>query len=162
MKSSIYTSITKHCIIVAGLLSGALSSGYASAQDTNPPPFKVVVRQYDRQQLLNSSATANETWKGRAIWLQRCAYCHDGFGQPTYNTMGPWLGADVIQLMGEAAFRTITETGTEHMPGFRYTLRPEQVGQLIEFLNTVTSDQKPTPAQLAARSSGIAPAAAGK
>jgi hypothetical protein len=48
------------------------------------------------------------------------------------------------------------------MPGFRYTLQPQQVNQLIEFLKTVGPETKPTPAQLARKSSGASAAVGGE
>ena len=161
--SALNSKIFTHaCMIAAGTWYLTIGGSAALAQDAASSPFNVSTRVYDKQQLLNSAAIASDTWKGRSLWLQRCAYCHDGVGQPTYNTMGPWLGAETVDTFGETAFRIVTENGTERMPGFRYTLRPEQIGQIIDFLKTVKSDQKPTAAQLAARSAGAAPVASGK
>jgi mono/diheme cytochrome c family protein len=143
-------------ILLVGQLTWASGSGNVVAQEVASAPLQVVTRVYNKQQLLHSAALTRETLQGRALWLQRCAYCHDGVGQPTYKTMGPWIGAETVQLLGEDALRAIVGAGTARMPGFRYTLEPQQVNQLIAFLKTVQSDQKPTPEQLAARSSGAA------
>lgn len=143
-------------IIATCLLACAIGGGYASAQEPSPSPLRAFTRVYDRKQLLTSPTLSNDARRGRALWLQRCAYCHDGLGQPTYKTMGPWLGAETVQLLGEDALRVLIGTGTERMPGFGYSLQPQQVNQLIAFLKTVTPDQKPTPEQLATRSSGAA------
>ncbi len=141
-------------MMLAGMSVWAVGSNVVSAQESGTAPLTVVTRVYDKQQLLNVPALSTDARKGRALWLQRCAYCHDGVGQPTYKTMGPWLGAETVELLGPDALRALIGVGTERMPGFRYTLQPQQVTQLIEFMKTVTADQKPTPQQLARKSSG--------
>lgn len=143
------------CVGVTTTLVAAVD-GKAWAQEPLSYPLTVVTRDYDRQQLLSAPSLSNDARHGRALWLQRCAYCHDGVGQPTYRTMGPWLGAETVQLLGPDALRAIINAGTERMPGFSYTLKPQQVTQLIEFLKTVSSDQKPTAEQLAKKSYGAA------
>jgi hypothetical protein len=75
--------------------------------------------------------------------------------------MGSWLGAETVQVLGEVAFRAIVDLGTERMPGFRYTLKPQQYDDLMAFMKTVSSDTKPTPDQLAGRLPGAAGGARG-
>ena len=132
------------------------TSAQQSAQESGSYQLTAVARTYDRKQLLRSQAASENVRHGRALWLQRCAFCHDGVGQPTYRTMGPWLGAETVRVLGADALRAIIGAGTAQMPGFRYTLQPRQVAQLIEFLKPVPDDQKPTAAQLARQSSGAA------
>jgi mono/diheme cytochrome c family protein len=143
-----------------GVLGQFQAQGGEQAVATSP--LVVVVRPYDQKELLSAPSLSTAARKGRALWLQRCAYCHDGVGQPTYRTMGPWLGAESVRVLGPEALRAIIDAGTEHMPGFRYGLEPLQVSQLIEFLMTVGSEQKPTPAQLARKSSGAVASAGGE
>jgi mono/diheme cytochrome c family protein len=140
-------------VVAAGM---ACAPGQAQQRAPAQDPTKVTVtsRAYDRKQLLGTPALSAEAYRGRAVWLQRCAYCHDGVGQPSYNTMGPWIGAETLLALGDAAFRAIVSVGTERMPGFQYALQPQQIDDLITFLTTVSSDQKPTPAQLAGRAGG--------
>jgi len=121
----------------------------ASAQQQNPAKLTVTARVYDKTHLLSAPVLPEDAQRGRALWLQRCAYCHDGVGQPTYKTMGPWLGAETVQALGETSFRAFVAAGSPRMPGFRYTLQQQQVSDLISFLKTVSSSQKPTPGQLA-------------
>jgi mono/diheme cytochrome c family protein len=121
----------------------------ASAQDPGAGKLTVTSRDYDKKLLVGAPVLPEDVQRGRALWLQRCAYCHDGVGQPTYKTMGPWLGAETVQARGEAALRAFIGTGTQRMPGFRYTLKPQQIDDVIAFLKTVPSSQKPTPGQLA-------------
>ena len=114
-------------------------------------PIKVEIRGYDKEKLLTPPAMSEEALTGRILWLQKCAYCHDGVGAPTYRTMGPWLGAEVIQKIGEDNVRSFIANGDVRMPAFRYNLDTQQVDEVIAFLKTVQSDQKPTPAQLSGR-----------
>ncbi len=140
-------------LVLVGVCAWVMGSGIASAQVSGSSPITVTTRVYDAKQLLAAPVLSTDARRGRALWLQRCAYCHDGVGQPTYKTMGSWLGAETVQLLGPDALRAIIGAGTERMPGFRYTLQPQQVTQLIEFLKSVPADQKPTPVQLARKSS---------
>ena len=149
-------------ISVYGLLAGMALLGVpsvASAQPgaTPPDPARITVtkRAYDIKQITDAAAAVPEdVHHGRTLWLQRCAYCHDGVGQPSYRTMGPWLGAETVQTLGEDRLKTFIANGSVRMPGFRYTLQARQVNDLIAFLKSVPSDQKPTPEQLNGRSAG--------
>ncbi len=103
-------------------------------QAGGPPPrdptkITVIKRVYDQKQLVAPSTLTESAYRGRTVWLQRCAYCHDGVGQPSYNTLGSWLGAETIQTLGDVAFRAIVGAGTERMPGFSYTLKPQQLSR---------------------------------
>jgi mono/diheme cytochrome c family protein len=90
--------------------------------------------------------------KGRVIWLQRCAFCHDGLGTPTYNTLGPWLDSAVLSARGDGAVRQKILKGSATMSGFEYGLKAAQIDQLIAFLRTVTPEQRPTREQKAGKS----------
>jgi mono/diheme cytochrome c family protein len=153
-------SLTGRVVLVA-VSAWAMGSNVVLGQDAGTTPLTVVTRPYDMKELLNGPNLSNDARKGRALWLQRCAYCHDGVGQPTYRTMGSWLGAETVQLLGPDAFRAIIGAGTERMPGFRYSLQAQQINQLLEFLKTVGPEQKPSPQQLSRKSSGASAAAGG-
>jgi mono/diheme cytochrome c family protein len=130
-------------------LGSAVAQLGVSAQERSPSQLTVSKRVYDKRLLLTKPQLSEDALKGRALWVQRCAYCHDGVGTPTYKTLGPWLDAESVRREREASVRQIIATGSRRMPGFRYTLQPEQVDQLIAFLKSVTPDQKPTAEQLA-------------
>jgi mono/diheme cytochrome c family protein len=146
--------ITAVAFVSGGHFVALAQQRNAAAQD--PTKITVTKRAYDKPQLLSAPALSDEAYRGRTIWLQRCAYCHDGVGQPSYNTMGSWLGAETVQVLTEPAIRAIVAAGTERMPGFSYALTSQQVGEVIAFLKTVPSSTKPTPAQLAGRAEGAA------
>lgn len=128
-----------------------IASAILIAQERSPA-VKVVTVPYDMAKLLKSAeAPPDEIMKGRVLWLQRCAFCHDGVGTPTYNTMGPWIDSELVQKRGDAAVREKILKGSSAMPGFQYGLSAAQVDQVLAFLKTVTPDQKPTPEQKAGK-----------
>jgi mono/diheme cytochrome c family protein len=117
--------------------------------DGKTVPVKVVTRVYDKKVLLSAPALSEEAQTGRVLWLQKCAYCHDGVGQPTYKTMGAWIGAETVKTLGDDVIRVFITNGSPRMPGFKYALDEQQVNAVLTYLKTVPSTQKPTPAQLA-------------
>lgn len=149
----------KHTIAAVMLAAGVVGLHLGAAQG---PPDHVAVSKgdYDMGLLLAPSPLPEAVLKGRVVWLQRCAFCHDGLGTPTYRTLGPWLDADTIRSMGEARVREKIAMGSARMPGFQYTLQPEQVDRLVAFLQSVSPDQKPTADQLAKVSPAVPPAGA--
>lgn len=142
--------LTKIPVVIAGPLCAAgLLSAVLIGQDGNQQP-KTYKREYNMAQLIKSenAPIPEEVRKGRNVWLQRCAFCHDGVGTPTYNTFGPYLDAALVQSRGDASVRTKILKGSARMPAFQYGLREAQVDQVIAFLKTIGPDQKPTAAQL--------------
>src|SRR5262245_6073615 len=105
-------------IIALGL--GVAQLG-VSAQDRSSNQLTVSKRVYDKRQLLTKPQLSEDALKGRGLWVQRCAYCHDGVGTPTYKTLGPWLDAESVRGEREASVRQLIATGSRRMPGFRYT-----------------------------------------
>ena len=151
-------------ILVSGGYSVALAQRamVAAPDGASPaaPKVKVEKRAYDIAKLVGAPALAPEAYRGRTIWLQRCAYCHDGVGQPSYKTLGPWIGAETITTLTEEGARAFIASGTEDMPGFGHTLKPAQMNDLIAFIKTLGPETKPTALQLA-DGKGAAPAPAG-
>lgn len=135
-------------------LVGLTTVGFAQSRvdaDPGQAPVKPAVTKsaYDVPDLIKQLRVPDAVFRGRVLWIQRCALCHDGVGQPSYHTMGPWLDADTVKGLGEPAVRAIIAAGTARMPEFRYDLDVQQVKDLLAFLETVT--WKPTPAELAVK-----------
>ena len=145
-------------LVVAAVVAfagyGAASAQQGQARSQAPAGLTVAKRPYDIKALVTAPVLADDAYRGRTVWLQRCAYCHDGVGQPSYQTLGPWLGAETLTKYGEEGVRAFISAGTERMPGFQYALKPAQVNDLIAFIKTVPSTTKPTPDQLAGRGPG--------
>jgi mono/diheme cytochrome c family protein len=138
-----------------------LAGQSANTDDSGKPldeqksaPAQVLTRDYDLHKLTHESKVPETVFRGRVLWVQKCAFCHDGLGQPTYKTMGPWLDQDLVKTLTDDAVKVLIQYGTARMPGFRYGLSPSQLDDLLNFLKTVPAGDKPTPGQLAGRSEG--------
>ena len=138
-----------------------LAGQSANTDDSGKPldeqksaPVQVLTRVYDLNKLTHEPKVPETVFRGRVLWLQKCAFCHDGLGQPTYKTMGPWLDQDLVKAMTDDAVKVLIQYGTARMPGFRYGLTPSQVDDLLNFLKTVPASDKPTPGQLAGKIEG--------
>src|SRR3989449_11089249 len=83
-----------------------------SAQDRSADKLTVSKRVYDKRSLLAKPQLSEDALKGRALWGQRCAYCHDGVGTPTYRTLGPWLNAETVRPERETSVRHSIATGS--------------------------------------------------
>ena len=91
------------CVALCGFAGAALAQG----------PVKPVVTHsdYDVPELLKQLQVPTDVFRGRVLWVQRCALCHDGLGQPSYQTIGPWIDADTLKNLGEPALRAIIAAG---------------------------------------------------
>ena len=116
----------------------------SSLQDQTGAVPGVVRKDYDMRRLVESSVQPEPVAKGRRLWVQRCAHCHDPLGQPSPRALGPSLDAETVKSRGEEKTRQAIAIGSARMPGFQYTLQPAQIDHLIEFLNTVpTGNREP-------------------
>lgn len=94
------------------------------------------------QNLSDKSLSAPEK-AGEKLFLQRCALCHAGYA-PKYHTYGPTLYKDIVADRGEKAVRAKIMDGSILMPGWKYSLKPADVDNLIAYLKTVKKDDIPT------------------
>jgi len=117
-------------------------------------PIKVTKREYDIKKLVSALDLSPEAKVGQALWQQRCGYCHDGMGQPTYKTMGSWIDSDMVKDLGADTVKAFIANGVDRMPAFKYGLNDKQIDAIVEFLKTVSPKLKPTPAQLAGKLEG--------
>ncbi len=104
----------------------------------------IVRTEYDMDKVASPPSLSADEVRGRQLFVQRCAICHDPLGQPSYpNTPGPWVDAATVRSLGEDTVSSQIMMGSARMPGWQYTLEPEQVSQVIAYLKTVTPDQRP-------------------
>ena len=127
------------------LLSLALFALGAQAQDplreTRVSTPEVVRTVYDMPEVVTPPALSEEALAGWKLFVQRCAICHDPLGQPSYPaSLGPALSQATVRELGADTVREIIMVGSVRMPGWQYTLSPEQIGQIIAYLNTVTRE----------------------
>ena len=87
---------------------------------------------YDTRVFMAPLTLTETQLKGRRIVAQRCANCHAG----NPRQPGPPLGRQIVENRGEAFIRDKVKNGSTLMPGFQYTLQPEQIDQIIAFLRT--------------------------
>ncbi len=104
----------------------------------------IVRTEYDMREVAAAPSLSADEARGRQLFVQRCALCHDPLGQPSYpNTPGPWVDAETVRSLGEESVQDQIMLGSARMPGWQYTLEPMQVDQVIAYLKTVTPDQRP-------------------
>jgi mono/diheme cytochrome c family protein len=89
----------------------------------------------------SKSLSANER-AGEKLFLQRCSLCHFGYAM-NYQTYGPPVYKDVVIERGENAVRAKIMDGSPMMPGWKYSLKPSDVDNLIAYLKTVKKEDIP-------------------
>ena len=99
---------------------------------------------YDMDKVAAPPSLSPDEVRGRQLFVQRCAICHDPLGQPSFPAApGPWVDAATVRSLGEDTVKSQIMMGSARMPGWQYTLTPKEVDQVIAFLKTVTPDQRP-------------------
>lgn len=142
--------------IASLVLSGLFSLSAIALQLPVPSPVEpdspeIVTTEYDLETVIANREQAEQELEanrpethGEAVYIWKCATCHDPLGQtPIANRaegwVGPWLGAESVNDLGEAGIRDIIMVGTARMPGWQYTLSEEEVDHIIAYLRTVTT-----------------------
>lgn len=121
---------------------------YVQAQnplrETQVSTPEIVRTEYDMLEVASPPSLSADEVRGRQLFMQRCALCHDPLGQPSYpNAPGPWVDAETVRSLSEESVRDTIMLGSARMPGWQYTLEPAQVNKVIAYLKTVTPDQRP-------------------
>lgn len=72
---------------------------------------------------------------GKKMFQQRCSVCHTPpeTGSKLY---GPVISDDSVRGR-ETMVLEVIRKGTPHMPGFQYTLRPQEIYNIVAYLKTV-------------------------
>jgi cytochrome c5 len=131
-------------VLLAVCAAGAFIGTGRAQQSAAPPTPKVVVTDYDMNKAATPPPLSPVELTGKKLFVQRCALCHDVLGQPATTTVGPWVDVETVKRSEEAVRLQITN-GSRRMPGWKYTLAPEQIDAIVTYLKTVTPDQKPKP-----------------
>lgn len=92
------------------------------------------------QQSVTSSATPAQLETGKKLFMQRCSLCHLpplGPGNPASYARS--LAGFAKDAEAEARARTIIQRGVApaRMPGFQYTLEPNEIDSIIAYLRTL-------------------------
>lgn len=80
---------------------------------------------------------SKEEVTGRELFVQRCALCHLPIYPAPRKPIGPALDTyfkDRATAEREEAARVKISKGSSSMPGYQYTLTPEQIEGLIAYL----------------------------
>ncbi len=143
-------------LLISVVLAVLFSMSPAASQLPIPSPVEpdspeIVVTEYDLEPLIANREQAEQgleenkpETRGEALYVWKCATCHDPLGQrPIVDRaegwVGPWISAETVSDLGEDATRDVILVGTARMPGWQYTLSEEEVDQIIAYLKTVTS-----------------------
>jgi streptogramin lyase len=88
-----------------------------------------------------SSQPAGETTiTGEKLFIQRCSVCHLGV-PPNFKTYAPLLHKELVAARGEDAVRKTIMEGSPRMPGWKYSLRPADIDEILAYLKTVTKEE---------------------
>jgi mono/diheme cytochrome c family protein len=122
---------------VRGLAVGCLTFAsawtiFAAAQKSPPPSPK------SRPFVINPAAVAS----GQKIYAKQCEICH--FATSKAKKIGPGL-ANIYpsgkfsngKKVDDAAMRVWIESGGKDMPGFKESLKPNEIRDLLAYLRTL-------------------------
>ena len=110
-------------------------------RETQVSTPEIVRTDYDMAEVVRPPSLPADALAGWKLFVQRCAICHDPLGQPSYpESFAPLLSRETVQNLGEARVRRVVMVGSSRMPGWRYTLSEEQIGEVIAYLNTVAPE----------------------
>ncbi len=82
---------------------------------------------------------------GRNLFAQHCVVCHVKTLVTAVRTYGPSLSKDTFGGLDEVMAAFIA-TGTSNMPGFKYSLAPGEIGQIVAYLKTLPAEPPAAPA----------------
>ena len=94
------------------------------------------------QNLADSKSLSAKERAGEKLFLQRCSLCHLGYAI-NYQTYAPPLYKDIVRERGETAVRAKIMDGSVAMPGWKYSLKPADVDNIIAYLKTVKKEDIP-------------------
>jgi mono/diheme cytochrome c family protein len=90
----------------------------------------------------SAAGDSQEVARGKMVYAEHCAICH--YSDSTAQKIGPGLkGLDKRgkfangRKVDDAALTRWIESGGKNMPGFRKSLKPEQIRDLIAYMKTI-------------------------
>ena len=96
------------------------------------------------QRLSAQSALSSQEKEGRRLFQQKCAVCHlpilptDGSGVPYARP----LWNSLVESNENDVRRAIADGTGPRMPGWKYTLRVDQIDALISYLKTIETPSR--------------------
>lgn len=116
----------------AALLSGIVFSPGASAQ---------TLRNDSNTKSALTASGAQQAVSGKGLFQEHCASCH--FATTTAQKIGPGLKGLYTRPFSDgkkvtdASLTRWIDAGGKNMPGFKQTIKPEQVRALISYIRTL-------------------------
>jgi mono/diheme cytochrome c family protein len=106
-----------------------------------------------RAQQANTEKPLNDVQKlGQRVFQQRCGICHAP-ARAGFQMYGPFLYKDLVNG-SEDPIKEIIRSGSNKMPGFKFSLQASEIDAIVEYLKTVP---KPPKNADAATGGGMAP-----
>jgi mono/diheme cytochrome c family protein len=106
-----------------------------------------------RAQQSNTEKPLNDVQKlGQRVFQQRCGICHAP-ARAGFQMYGPFLYKDLVNG-SEDPIKEIIRSGSNKMPGFKFSLQASEIDAIVEYLKTVP---KPPKNADAATGGGMAP-----
>jgi mono/diheme cytochrome c family protein len=73
---------------------------------------------------------------GRNLFAQHCVVCHVKTLMTAVRTYGPSLSKETLGGLDEVMVAFIG-AGTSNMPGFKYSLEPDEIASIVAYLKTL-------------------------
>ena len=123
----------KYVLALAAVLIGVTVAGQTQRNGEATSSTPTVERvNYDTRVFMAPLMLTEAQLNGRLTVARRCANCHAG----NPRQPGPPLGRQIVENRGETFIRDKVKNGSTLMPGFQYTLEPNQIDDVIAFLKT--------------------------
>lgn len=93
------------------------------------------------QQAVLQSGLSAEQREGRRIFQQKCAFCHvpiSSLAEP----YAPRLTRGLVEGNEGSIREAITNGSGPRMPGWKYTLQPNQINNVIEYLKILDKSSR--------------------
>jgi mono/diheme cytochrome c family protein len=123
----------KYVLALVAVMVGVTVAGQTQRNGEATSSTPTVERvSYDTRVFMAPLMLTEAQLNGRRIVARRCANCHAG----NPRQPGPPLGKAIVENRGETFIRDKVKNGSTLMPGFQYTLEPNQIDDVIAFLKT--------------------------
>jgi mono/diheme cytochrome c family protein len=115
-------------------LPAEVNNQSAEKGESTPPPTNIIP-------LPPSKSLSAAQLAGKKLFVKECSICHLPRGD-SMSTNGPLLDGKLVALLGESTVREQIMRGTARMPGWQYTLEPEEIDKIIGYLKTLDFSKK--------------------
>ncbi len=89
-------------------------------------------------------ALTAEQRAGRDLFAQHCVVCHVRTLVTAVRTYGPSLSQSTLGGLDEV-MRAFISIGDSNMPGFKYSLAPDEIGEIVAYIKTLPAEPPAAP-----------------